>query len=277
MARNASGQARSSRLRTRENGVFTRDTPGSQSLARGLLLLRAFRSGITAVSNAEFAAFSGLPRSTVSRLTRTLVDAGFLDYHIASSTYRLGPPLLTLGGSAKRSSSVLRLALPQMRSLADHLMMNVGLAVEDFGDMVYLDSIRRNRLGMFRRAPSGTRIPVAETALGRAWLAGIDADARERALGQLSVRYGQGWKALEGEIASSVAQVHALGWCEAKFRRAELVSIAMPLRFKGLRVHALNLSYPDDASQHKELYARSLLELGRGLMDSFEAREGPGA
>lgn len=274
MARKASGQDRSSRYRTREKGVFTRDTPGSRSLARGLLLLRAFRTGITAVSNAEFAAFSGLPRSTVSRLTRTLVDAGFLDYHIATSTYRLGPPLLTLGANARRTSDVLRLALPRMRRLADQLMVNVGLAVEDLGDMVYLDSIRRNRLGMFRRAPSGTRIPVAETALGRAWLAGIGAEERERALQQLSARYGSRWKPLESAIGSSVAQVRALGWCDVNYRKGELTSIAMPLTFDGLRVHALNLSYPETSASHQERYAKSLLNLGKELMDSFAAREG---
>ncbi|MCC7184519.1 MAG: helix-turn-helix domain-containing protein [Rhodocyclaceae bacterium] len=221
--------------------MFTRDTPGSRSLARGLLLLRAFRTGITAVSNAEFAAFSGLPRSTVSRLTRTLVDAGFLDYHSATSTYRLGPPLLTLGANARRTSDVLRLALPRMRRLADQLMVNVGLAV---------------------------------AALGRAWLAGIGTEERERALQQLSARYGSRWKPLESAIGSSVAQVRALGWCDVNYRKGELTSIAMPLTFDGLRVHALNLSYPETSASHQERYAKSLLNLGKELMDSFAAREG---
>ncbi|MFT3799636.1 MAG: helix-turn-helix domain-containing protein [Burkholderiaceae bacterium] len=260
---------KSSRRRTRESGSFVRDTPGSRSLSRGLLLLRAFRGGITALSNAELAEFSGLPRSTVSRLTRTLVDAGFLEYHIASGTYRLGPPLWTLGSSVRSGSRILKLALPAMRGVADKLSTNVGLAVEDWGDMVYLDSIRRNRLGLFRRALPGTRIPVAETALGRAWLAAQDERDREACLRRLSRRYGDDWPSLERQIRASTEQVERVGWCEAKYRKGELVSMAMPLRLSGLRVHALNLSYPADSAHRQDVYADELLALGRSLVEAF--------
>ncbi len=269
MAGSADPEDKSSRRRTRESGSFVRDTPGSRSLSRGLLLLRAFRGGITALSNAELAAFSGLPRSTVSRLTRTLVDAGFLDYHIASATYRLGPPLWTLGANVRSGARILKLALPHMRGVADRLSTNVGLAVEDWGDMVYLDSIRRNRLGLFRRALPGMRIPVAETALGRAWLAALDEHDRQASLRLLSRRYGDDWPPLATQIRASIAQVDEAGWCEAKYRQGELISMAMPLRLPGLRVHALNLSYPVDSAHRQDVYASELLALGKGLVEAF--------
>lgn len=264
-------EGKSSRQRTRESGVFIRETPGSRSLERGLLLLRAFRGGITAVSNAEFASFSGLPRSTVSRLTRSLVDAGFLEYHVPTGTYRLGPPLLTLGTTARNSSPVLEMALPMMRELADHWSVNVGLAVEDAGDMVYLDSVRRGRLGMFRRVVPGTRIPVAETALGRAWLAAVGPERRSMAFRSMSLRYGEQWPRLERAICLAIQHIERHGWCAANFRSAELTSVAMPLSLKGARVHALNISF--SASGHSSLMeelAAALLSTGRQLIESLE-------
>jgi DNA-binding IclR family transcriptional regulator len=253
---------RSSRRRTREEGVFTRDTPGSQTLARGLLLLRAFRSGIVVQSNTELAEFTGLPRPTVSRLAGTLVEAGFLDYDIDTMSYRLGPPLLTLGRGARQSSRILPLALPAMRSVADRLMVNVGLAVHDFGEMVYIESIRRNRLGQFRRARPGDRLPVADTALGRAWLSTLEPEARAEFLRRVAGRYADHWPAVADEVRGALSQYRRLGWCQAEYRQGELTSIAMPLRFKGLRVHALNLSYPTEESSKQMRYAQELLELG---------------
>ena len=70
-------ETRSTRARTLATGTFVRSTKGSQSLERGLALLRAFRTGTLALSNAELAERCQLPRPTVSRLTRSLVDAGF--------------------------------------------------------------------------------------------------------------------------------------------------------------------------------------------------------
>lgn len=81
--RNDDKDVPSTRRLSRESGRFVRSTPGSRSLSRGLQLLRTFRNGIGALTNAEMADRTGLARLTVSRLTRTLVENGFLHYDIA--------------------------------------------------------------------------------------------------------------------------------------------------------------------------------------------------
>lgn len=55
------------------------------TLARGLSVLRAFRPSNDGLGNAEIAERTGLPRSTVSRLTFTLQTLGYL-------THALSPP-----------------------------------------------------------------------------------------------------------------------------------------------------------------------------------------
>ena len=253
----------SSRRRTRASGVFTRDTPGNRSLERGLAILRAFRPGITTLSNAELAQRTGLARPTVSRLTRTLVDGGFLEFDFASAAYRLGPPFLSFGQSVRQGSVVLQAALPLMRELADLLRINVGLAVADGADMIYLESVRKSRLGLFRHVVPGSRLPIAETALGRAWLAGLAPDARQASLAALSTRYGERWPAWLREIERALAHVARYGYCAATYQ-AGMVSIATPLVVPGQAVHAFNISFPvstdGDRGGLERRYAPLLLE-----------------
>ena len=54
-----------------------RRTPGAvlnRSLERGLLLLRAFGPGADTLGNSDLVGRTGLPKATVSRLARTLVE-----------------------------------------------------------------------------------------------------------------------------------------------------------------------------------------------------------
>ncbi|MBM3603791.1 MAG: helix-turn-helix domain-containing protein, partial [Alphaproteobacteria bacterium] len=61
------------------------------TLARGLSVLRAFRVGDDGLSNAEIAQRTGLPKSTVSRLTFTLGHLGYLVQSPRDDRFRPGP------------------------------------------------------------------------------------------------------------------------------------------------------------------------------------------
>ncbi len=233
---------RSSRTRTRQSGVFTRQTPGSRSLERGLLLLRAFRPGTSSLTNAELAQRTDLPRPTVSRLTRSLVDAGFLDYDLHSGAYRLGVPFLSFGNAVLHGSVVIDAALPLMREVAETHGLNVGLAVHDAGEMVYLDSVRRSRRELFRQVGPGSRTPLELTALGRAWLFGTTDTQRIAALAQIEERLGPRWPAMAEELAQARVQLAEQGYCSAAWQIG-ILSIAAPVRPAGIKVHALNLSF----------------------------------
>ena len=270
--------AASSRRRTRETGTFVRDTPGSRSLERGLAIIRAFRLDAYSLTNAEIAASTGLARTTVSRLTRSLVDSGFLEYDIASLRYRLGSPFLSFGKLARRGSVVLRLARPLMREIAEELSINVGLAVADAGEMIYLDSFRRNRLGVLRRAAWGGRLPIAETALGRAWVAAVRPQVRADAFEAFARTYGTRWPALMHEVDRAVAHVERHGWCGATWKPG-MVAIAAPLVVPGQPIHAMNFSFPslgeDTARQERRrgaLLVETVSRLRTALIEQEKAR-----
>jgi DNA-binding IclR family transcriptional regulator len=263
--------ATSSRHRTHLQGSFIRDTAGSQSLERGLQLLRAFRLGATVLGNAELAARTGLPRPTVSRLTRSLVDAGFLAYDLQHKAYRLTAVFLSLALVYRRELPLLDVALPLMRKLACSEQINVGLAVAEQQDMVYLESIREQQR-FFRNVSSGSRIPIEQTSLGRAALYALGKQARDDMLAAIAPRYGRGWTAMRAEIRRSLADIAKNGYCHSSWQ-AGMVALAAPLVLPDGAAHALNISFAwadGDSLPLVRRYGPLLLSLAEDIQLAYE-------
>jgi DNA-binding IclR family transcriptional regulator len=207
----------------------------------------------------------------VSRLTRSLVDAGFLIYDLPHKAYRLAPACLSLALAYRSAEPVLERALPLMRELAEGRRVNVGLAVADQLDMVYLDSVRRSRLGIFRRLLPGSRIPIAPTAMGCAWLAGLAPAMRRPWMARLEQAHGADWPALERHIRQSLRDVRSQGFCHAQWA-AGMAAVATPLQAPGTALYALNVSFPIDDSvtaQSVQAHAGLLLDLKRRLLSAL--------
>ena len=132
----------------------------NRSLERGMEILRAFRPGSTLLGNSEIAERTGLSPATVSRLTQTLVVAGMLAHDRSARAYRLAAPVLSLAHAMRSGSTILQVAAPLMRALAESKRINVGLAAPDRDEMVYLESIRYSRRVAFRNVVSGQRVPL---------------------------------------------------------------------------------------------------------------------
>lgn len=265
----------SSKLRTQATGRFIRDTPGSQSLERGLTILRAFRQGGPVLTNAELAERVGLPRPTVSRLTRSLVEGGFLSYDFEQRAYRLTPVYLSLALVYRDDLPELDLALPAMRAVAEGEEINVGLAVPDQSDMVYLASVRRGRRGLFRRIVPGSRRPVETTSLGLCYLDALDDASRDALMRHIAARYADASPVM-ARVARARAQIAATGYCLADWHDG-MVAMATALRAPDRSIYALNVSFssPDPASTARQArrYGPLLMDLARRITESWTARE----
>lgn len=215
-------------------------SPGNRSLERGIELLRAFRPGTEVLGNAELAERTGLSRSTVTRLTQTLVGAGVLHQLPRTRAYRLAPTVLSLAHAMRSGCSELLLAAPIMRAVAEAHRINVGLAAPDRDEMVYLESVRYARRVALRKVVSGQRVPMELTSLGRAYLAIAPDDRRKVLLSWFKRRRGPQWPALAEEIGDAIAQVHTEGYCAASWQ-PEVVALAAPLRFSTMPL-VLNVS-----------------------------------
>ncbi len=216
-------------------------SPLNRSLKRGVAILRAFRPGTELLGNGELAERTSLPRASISRLTQTLIEVGYLEYCAPQRAYRLGAPVLTLGHAMRSGSPVLRVATPPMTALARRLRINVGLAVRDGDEMVYLESVRFNTEGSQRSVVSGQRVPIELTALGRAWLAVAPETERKMLLAQLKVKRRKRWRKLEKEVGEAAARVKQNGYCVASWQ-PQVIALATPLLSARHPIHVLNVS-----------------------------------
>jgi len=95
------------------------ETAGAQTLRRGLAVLRLLtRVGPGGLRMGEIAHRLALNKTTAIRLTRTLVDEGFVQHDRAAGRYRLGPEAFAVGLAAEPSYELQRLAAPVLRRLA---------------------------------------------------------------------------------------------------------------------------------------------------------------
>lgn len=269
----------STRKLTQQSGAFTRTTDGSQSLQRGLQLLRAFVSGASTLTNAELAARTGLPRPTISRLTRSLVEQGFLAYERSIRAYRLGPILLTLSQSFVRSRPDLALAQPLMQTLALTERINVNLAESDLDAMTYVESVREDPSPVYVGLVLGTRLPMEKSSVGRAFLAAAAPEVRRRAHDRLAQRYGAGWPSLLAELDADYERVRRDGYTASNLVPG-VYALAAPVRKPDGDVMGVNVSFtcwPQDLHkpleqwlpQRTQWYAPKLLALARELEASW--------
>ncbi|MDF0520509.1 helix-turn-helix domain-containing protein [Bradyrhizobium yuanmingense] len=238
---------------------------GNRSLERGVEILRAFRPGVDTLGNGEIAERTGLPRSTVSRLTRTLVNSGMLDEVRSERAYRLAASVISIGHAMRTGSPVLNAIGPMMRAESARRRLNVGLATADRTMMVYLESIRYSPRAALRNVVAGQQVPMELTSLGRAYLAGTTETERERLLKQFKRRSAAATRALLAEVRRSISAVERDGYCAVSWQPAVL-AVATPIVLEGLPVYALNMSL-----QNVERSDALASELG-AYLNAFAAR-----
>ena len=157
-----------------------------EALASGLAILRCFRSTDHLLGNQEIARRTGLPKPTVSRLTHTLTQMGFLQ-PTQHDEYALGVGVLALGHAYLASLNVRDVARPLMQEFADFAKATVSLGEADGPRMVVLDICHGSPTYRLR-LDIGERVPHNTTALGRAYIAGMSEERRRQCITGLTER-----------------------------------------------------------------------------------------
>jgi len=182
------------------------------ALARGLELLRCFGPGEREVGITELARRTGIPKPTVARLAGTLAELGYLDYLPSQGKYRLGPGVLSLGYAMLSNLDVREVARPMMRELAEQSQTSVSIGMRDRLSLVYVETIRSSASITLQRG-IGTRLPLATTAMGRAYLAGLPDAERSLLMDQIRLRNEQDWPALKAGIEQGLRDYAERGFC----------------------------------------------------------------
>ena len=146
------------------------DSARLSSVGAALHLLKTFSAEEPELGITELARRMKLAKSTVHRLTSTLVAEGFLEKNVVNDRYRLGLSLFALGTLVRRRMDISSEALPYLHELRDGTHETVHLAVLERTDIMYLFNLESQQaIGM--RSYLGLRKPAFCTAEGRAILA----------------------------------------------------------------------------------------------------------
>ena len=194
------------------------DLSANRTMKRGLAILRAFRPGFPVLTNGDLAERTGLPRSTVSRMTGALVDAGLLRQLPGAGGYAPTAACISLGFSALQSLDAVRQrVLPRMQDAAEEYEVSVSLAMPDGDEMVYVDTFRQARREKLLHLEAGARLPMDLTALGRSALAVMETAEREARMASLLARQERGAAALRQQIEAGMRHHEQHGWCQASW------------------------------------------------------------
>lgn len=205
----------------------------NNALARGLAVLRAFQLDRPLLGNLELAQITGLARPTVSRLTFTLHQLGYLAHREEFGKYELAAGVVGLAYPYLARQSVPPLARSLMVELAQSTQTNVGLGVQEDLSVYYLEyALGEPNPNRLQRA--GFRVPLVRTAMGRACVAGMAPAARERLYQHMARYYGRSWSALRVALDEAIAQVQADGYCVAMGSfNADTHAVAVPFALPG--------------------------------------------
>ncbi|CAN7423074.1 IclR family transcriptional regulator [Trinickia sp. LjRoot230] len=185
------------------------------ALARGLTVLRRVAMADAPVSNRELAELTGIPKPSVSRITATLVSAGFLFQLPDSERFVLTASVLELSNGFLRNFDIRGRARPFLVELAERTSLSVHLATRDRLEMVVIETIRPSSAVLVSRLEIGSRMDLTRTAVGRAYLA-VLADAERQAVeAGLRVATGDDWPHLHARLANALADTRANGYAIA--------------------------------------------------------------
>src|SRR5712672_3857926 len=180
------------------------------ALSRGLDVLRAFQPNDGLLGNQEIAARTNLPKPTVSRLTYTLTKLGYLTPVPRFEKYQLAPAALSLGYAALANLGVRHLSEPFREEVMRETGGAVAVGGRDRLSMIYFGQSRGMTLGV--QLDVGSRVPIATTAMGRAYIWALPAEERAALLRELREHYGSRWPGMRDGIERAGETVEQLGF-----------------------------------------------------------------
>jgi IclR family pca regulon transcriptional regulator len=215
------------------------------SLLRGIEVLDALARSPQGTSPQELVEETGLDRSTLQRLLRTLVSAGYAD-RLERGRYAVATAGLSLGVKLSQSSHLARVSRPYLVELQRSVGETVNLAVLTGTDVTYVARLATQRI-LSINIDVGTRLPAYCTSLGRAILAALPEDQARTILQRSELTRLTERTIVDSEaIMKRLERVRTQGFAltEAELEPG-LCSVAAPVIGPGATVvGAVNISVP---------------------------------
>lgn len=230
--------------------------------ARALSVLGAFAPGDRWLCNGELAQRTGLPASTVTRMTRTLVTLGYLHHTADRRRFCLSPSALALGYRAAADTAIHRAANQRMSLFAERHQVHVHLSSRDRLELVVIDSCRTSALPAALQPGIGTRLGLASSAAGWALLASLPDAERSYLLRSAEHHPQDRGSQIHRRSSEAIGQVRQDGFCVALGEPGQpMTMVAAPIQLPGQAPLAVSCMGPATRLGR----VRSVRELGPKL------------
>jgi len=244
------------------------------ALSRGLDVLRCFRPHEHGLSNTDIAKRTGLPKPTVTRLTYTLCQLGYLVHSDSTGFYRLGVGVLQLGYGVLAGVDMTDRARAVLRDLArcgPNPNVSVALGEQHRLTMVYT-AVQRTTQNIALSMSVGARLPLFRSAMGRAALVAMTEADHDDLLRAAASAGREDMVAIRAGLKTACAEYAAQGFVTSFGEwREQINGIAVPIwSLNGDRLYAMNIGAPAFLASGDELrgvYGPLLVDAARGLSD----------
>ncbi len=156
-----------------------------ESLSRGVDLLSVLSQVPSPLSLTELSRKTNLSKSTVQRVTHTLVEMGYLNRDDGTKRYSIGQKSISLALRISKNLDLRRIAFPFLDRTSKEIGETVNLAILDGEEIVYVERIKTEQI-LNINLHVGSRLPAHCTSMGKAILAFLPKDRLEKVLKGLS-------------------------------------------------------------------------------------------
>ncbi len=215
------------------------------ALRRGFEVLECIASASRPLGNAEISQQTGIPRPTVTRLVSTLVALGHVRAVPDSERFQLAAGVVRLAEAFLGGLDVRGAARPHLVALSESTGASSLLGVRDGHEMLVIEAARSRSAVASLAADIGTRMALATSALGRAWLAGVDAPTRAAVLAQLKRSKAKAGMVIDAEFEASIEQAQAAGYATSLGDwHPNINAVSVPVRTPAGEIFTINCGGP---------------------------------
>ncbi len=145
----------------------------NRSASRTIDIIQLLSTTKKPVTLTEISKTLGLPKSSTLEILNTLISKEIIEFgEEGTKTFKIGWKLLEMTVATLSQNDLHKVARSHLEELSHLTGETVFLAIEDSGQMVYLDKVEG--VSMIRATASlGSRVPLHCGALGKAFLAAL--------------------------------------------------------------------------------------------------------
>lgn len=247
------------------------EAAGVKSARRAIELIETFAAQDVWLSLSELHTRTGLPRSSLHGLLRTLLEAGWLEADPSTASYRLGVRALICGTAYLDRDAVVPYATEALEQVRDRTGFTAHFARRNGTEVVYLET-RESRHSIHLVSRVGRTLPTHATALGKALLAELTHDEINALLPSVLPALTPSTITDRAALHADFATIRDRGFAaevEEGTLGVRCVAAVIPYRIPG--TDAISCSMPvsqvsdADAQRVGELLAETTAELGQRL------------